>query len=175
MAVLPIVKYGDPLLRKKAELVTDIQAVADLLDDMFETMYVRDGMGLSANQVGLDMNFAIIDISHEEEDEYPRVIINPEIRESSGSDDLEEGCLSIPEIRASISRAAKVLLHYQEVTGDTRQEQFEGLLARVIQHEVDHLNGVFYIDHLTPAKRAMIDKRLAEIAATGTPSTGITL
>ena len=69
----------------------------------------------------------------------------------------------------------KVLLHYQDVTGDTRQEQFEGLLARVIQHEVDHLNGVFYIDHLTPAKRAMIDKRLAEIAATGTPSTGITL
>ena len=175
MAVLPIVKYGDPLLRKKAELVTDIQAVPDLLDDMFETMYEGDGMGLAANQVGLDMNFAIIDISREEEDEYPRVIINPEIRESSGGDDLEEGCLSIPEIRATISRAAKVLLHYQEVTGDTRQEQFEGLLARVIQHEVDHLNGVFYIDHLTPAKRAMIDKRLAEIAATGTPSTGITL
>ncbi|GAH54132.1 unnamed protein product, partial [marine sediment metagenome] len=72
MAVLPIVKYGDPLLRKKAEMVTDIQAVADLLDDMFETMYEREGMGLSANQVGLDMNFAIIDISHEEEDEYPR-------------------------------------------------------------------------------------------------------
>ena len=86
MAVLPIVKYGDPLLRKKAVLVTDIQAVPNLLDDMFETMYERDGMGLAANQVGLDMNFAIIDISHEEEDEYPRVIINPEIRESSGGD-----------------------------------------------------------------------------------------
>jgi len=175
MAVLPIVKYGDPLLRKKTELLTDVQAVPGLLEDMFETMYEEAGMGLAANQVGLDMNFAIIDISHEEEDEYPRVIVNPEIRESSGGDDLEEGCLSIPEIRATISRAEKVLLHYQNVTGDTRQEQFEGLLARVIQHEVDHLNGVFYIDHLTPAKRAMIGKRLAEIAATGTPSTGITL
>lgn len=175
MAVLPIVRYGDPILRKKTERVTDVQAIPDLLDDMFETMYEEGGMGLSANQVGLDMNFAIIDISHTEKDEYPRIIINPEIRESSGSDDMEEGCLSIPEIRGTISRAEKVFLHYQDVTGDTRQEQFEGLLARVIQHEVDHLNGVFYIDHLTPAKRAMIDKRLAEIAATGAPSTGITL
>ncbi len=175
MAVLPIVIYGDPILRKKTERVTDVQAVRDLLDDMFETMYERDGMGLSANQVGLDMNFAVIDISREEENEYPRIIINPEILESSGSNDREEGCLSIPEIRATISRADMVILHYQDVTGETHQEQFDGLLARVVQHEVDHLNGVFYIDHLTPAKRAMIDKRLAEIAETGAPSTGITL
>ncbi len=175
MAVLPIVIYGDPILRKKTERVTDVQAVRDLLDDMFETMYERDGMGLSSNQVGLDMNFAVIDISREEENEYPRIIINPEILESSGSNDREEGCLSIPEIRATISRADMVILYYQDVTGETHQEQFDGLLARVIQHEVDHLSGVFYIDHLTPAKRAMIDKRLAEIAETGAPSTGITL
>ncbi|UCH63078.1 MAG: peptide deformylase [Fidelibacterota bacterium] len=175
MAVLPIVKYGDPLLRKKAERVIDVQTVPGLLDDMFETMYEEAGMGLAANQVGLDMNFAIIDISHEDEGEFPHIIINPEILESSGSDDLEEGCLSIPEIRATISRPEEVLVEYQDPTGETHREQFNGLLARVIQHEVDHLNGVFYIDHLTPVKRAMINKRLAEIAETGAPSTGITL
>ncbi len=175
MAVLPIVKYGDPILRRKTELVTDVQAVPGLLDDMFETMYEEAGMGLAANQVGLDMNFAVIDISHEEDDESPRIIINPVILESSGSDDREEGCLSIPEIRATISRPEEVLVQYQDPTGETHQEQFDGLLARVIQHEVDHLNGVFYIDHLTPVKRSMIDKRLAEIAETGAPSTGITL
>ena len=175
MAVLPIVKYGDPLLRKKTELLTDVQAVPGLLEDMFETMYEEAGMGLAANQVGLDMNFAIIDISHEEEDECPRIIINPEILESFGSNDQEEGCLSIPKIRATISRPEEVLVQYQDLTGKTREERFNGLLARVVQHEVDHLNGVFYIDHLTPVKRSMIDKRLAEIAETGAPSTGITL
>ncbi len=175
MAVLPIVKYGDPILRRKTELVTDVQAVPGLLDDMFETMYEESGMGLSANQVGLDMNFAVIDISHEEEDESPRIIINPEILESFGSDDREEGCLSIPKIRATIPRPEEVLVQYQDLTGKTHEERFNGLLARVVQHEVDHLNGVFYVDHLTPVKRAMIDKRLAEIAETGAPSTGITL
>ncbi|MFC1543474.1 peptide deformylase [Candidatus Neomarinimicrobiota bacterium] len=175
MAHLPIVKYGDALLRKKMAAVFDIQTVQGLLDDMFDTMYEESGMGLAANQVGLDLNFAIIDITPEEADESPRIIINPEILESSGNDDQEEGCLSIPEIRATISRPETVLLRYQDLTGETHQERFNGLLARVIQHEVDHLNGVFYIDHLTPAKRALIDKRLVEIAETGMPSSGITL
>ena len=175
MAVLPIVKYGDPLLRKRLEHIAEVKTVLPLLDDMFETMYEEAGMGLAANQVGIDLNFAVIDISHAEEDEGPRVFINPEILESSGHFDMEEGCLSIPEIRATIPRPEKVRARYQDEQGTTREEWFDGLLARVIQHEVDHLNGVFYIDHLTPAKHALLDKRLVEIAETGAPTTGITL
>lgn len=175
MAVLPIVKYGDPILRTRTEHIADIQTVLPFIDDMFETMYEEAGMGLAANQVGLDMNFAVIDISHAEEEEGPRIVINPEILESSGHHDMEEGCLSIPEIRATIARPEKVHVRYQDEEGTTREEWFDGLLGRVIQHEVDHLNGVFYIDHLTPAKHALIDKRLVEIAETGAPTTGLTL
>ncbi|UCD37843.1 MAG: peptide deformylase [Fidelibacterota bacterium] len=175
MAVFPIVKYGDPLLRKHLKEITDIPEILKLVDDMFETMYEEAGMGLAANQVGIDMNFAVIDISHAEEDEYPRIFINPEILDSTGRDDMEEGCLSIPEIRATIPRPERVLVSYLDEKGDYHEEWFDGLLGRVIQHEVDHLNGVFYIDHLTPAKHAIIDKRLAEIAETGAPSTGIVL
>jgi peptide deformylase len=175
MAVMPIVKYGDPLLRKRTQKVTDIQSVQPLLEDMFETMYEEEGMGLAANQVGLDLNFAVIDITQTEEDDYPRVIVNPEILETSGGYEMEEGCLSIPEIRATISRPEKILVQYQDETGELHKEYVEGLLARVIQHEVDHLNGVYYIDHLTPTKLAILDKRLSEIAEKGVPSSGITL
>jgi len=175
MAVLPIVKYGDPILRKRVERVTDIQEVQDLADNMFETMYTEAGMGLSANQVGLDRNFAIIDLSHAQENELPRLFINPRILDSSGSFDMEEGCLSIPGIRATITRPERVRVRFQDESGEIYEEWFEGLLSRVIQHEVDHLNGVFYIDHLTPAKHAMIKNRLAEIAEKGAPSTAITL
>ncbi len=175
MAVLPVVKYGDSILRRQMAPVADIQEVLDLADDMFETMYEEAGMGLAANQVGLDMKFAVLDVSHEIEDEYHRIMINPEILETSGEHDMEEGCLSIPEIRATITRAERILVRYQDETGEIREKWFEGLLGRVIQHEVDHLGGVFYIDHLTPAKRALIEKRLVDIAETGAPTTGITL
>lgn len=175
MALLPVVKYGDPVLRKKTEPVENISEILDLLDDMFETMYEEGGMGLAANQVGLDMYFTVIDISHAEENETPRVFINMEVLESNGASDMEEGCLSVPDIRATVTRPEKVLLRYQDETGEVHEDQFEGLLSRVIQHEVDHLNGVFFTDHLTPAKRSMINKRLAEIAETGAPSTGIIL
>ena len=175
MAVMPIVKYGEPILRRKSKPVTELQSVINLLDDMFETMYEDAGMGLAANQVGENLNFAVIDISHAEENEFPRVFVNPEILSSRGSDEMEEGCLSIPEIRATIARAEQVLVRYQDENGSAHEEELDGLLARVIQHEVDHLSGVYYIDHLTPAKRAILDKRLSEIAETGAPSTGIIL
>ncbi|MFB0515807.1 MAG: peptide deformylase [Candidatus Neomarinimicrobiota bacterium] len=175
MAVLPIVKYGDPLLRKRLVFVADPRKVHDMVDDMLATMYAEEGMGLAANQVGLDLNFAVVDISHTEEDKGPRVLINPEILESTGSFEMEEGCLSIPKIRATITRPEKVRVRFQDETGETYEEWFDGLLGRVIQHEVDHLNGIFYTDHLTPAKHAMLEKRLAEIAEMGAPTTGITL
>ena len=175
MALLPVVKYGDPILRKKTAPVENIPGVLDLLDDMFETMYEEGGMGLAANQVGLDMHFAVIDITHEEEEEAPRVFINMKVLESNGTSDMEEGCLSIPDIRATVTRPEMILLRYQDEAGEVREDQFEGLLSRVIQHEVDHLNGIFFTDHLTPAKRSMIIKRLAEIAEMGAPTTGIVL
>lgn len=175
MALLPIVKYGDPILRKKTEPVSDPASVRQYIDDMLETMYEEAGMGLAANQVGLDMRFMVVDISHAVEDEEPRIFINAEIIGSEGEFEMEEGCLSVPEIRASFTRPEQIELRFTDENGDEQVESFNGLLSRVIQHEVDHLSGVFFTDHLTPAKRGLITKRLAEIAETGSPSTGIVL
>ncbi len=176
MAVLPVVKFGDPILRQKTEPVENIQDAIALVDDMFDTMYEEAGMGLAANQIGVSRNFMVVDISQaEEEDDRPRIIINSEIRETQGLAEMEEGCLSIPEIRATIPRPAEIILHYLDENGEAHEDLFDGLLARVIQHEVDHLNGVFFTDYLTPAKRSLINKRLSEIAETGAPTTGIIL
>ncbi len=175
MAVLPVVKFGDPILRKKTEQVTNIPDALDLVDDMFETMYEEAGMGLAANQIGVDLNFMVVDITSDDEEDLPRIIINPRIVETRELAEMEEGCLSIPEIRATITRPAEIVLNYLDENGDSHEDLFDGLLARVIQHEVDHLNGVFFTDYLTPAKRSLINKRLMEIAETGAPSTGIIL
>ncbi len=175
MAVLPVVKFGDPILREKTEQVTEIKEALELVDDMFETMYEEAGMGLAANQIGVDLNFMVVDITNDDEEDLPRIIINPRIVETRDTAEMEEGCLSIPEIRATITRPAQIMLNYMDENGDTHEDLFDGLLARVIQHEVDHLNGVFFTDYLTPAKRSLINKRLMEIAETGAPSTGIIL
>ncbi len=176
MVVFPVVKFGDPILRQKTEPVENIQDAMALVDDMFDTMYEEAGMGLAANQIGVGLNFMVVDISQgEEEDDRPRIIINSEILDTRGLAEIEEGCLSIPEIRATIPRPAEIVLRYLDENGEAHEDLFDGLLARVIQHEVDHLNGVFFTDYLTPAKRSLITKRLSEIAETGAPSTGIIL
>ena len=175
MSALTVVKYGDPILRKKTAPVANAADVEPYIEDMLETMYGEAGMGLAANQVSLDMNFMVVDISHVEEDEYARTFINPEITGKEGTSEMEEGCLSVPDIRAIIERAEKVRLRYQDEEGVEQESWFDGLMSRVIQHEVDHLNGILFTDYLTPAKRGLITKRLAEIADTGAPSTGIIL
>ncbi len=175
MALLSVVKYGDPILRKKTAPVTDPSSVLEYIDDMLETMYEEGGMGLAANQVGLDMKFMVVDIGHAVEDEAPRIFINAEIIGTEGEFDMEEGCLSVPEIRAMLTRPEQIELKFTDEEGNEQVETFNGLISRVIQHEVDHLNGVFFTDYLTPAKRSLITKRLAEIAETGSPSTGIVL
>lgn len=175
MALLSVVKYGNPILRKKTAPVTDPSSVLQYIDDMLETMYEEGGMGLAANQVGLDMKFMVVDIGHAVEDEEPRIFINAEIIGTEGEIDMEEGCLSVPEIRAVLTRPEQIDLKFMDEDGDEHVETFNGLISRVIQHEVDHLNGVFFTDYLTPAKRGLITKRLAEIAETGSPSTGIVL
>ena len=185
MALLPVVKYGDPILRKKVDTVTDFSKLETLIDDMFDTMYNSKGIGLAANQVGVSLAILVFDIGDYELDEdeinedfplsTPRVFINPTIIESIGECSIEEGCLSVPEIRAEVVRAETIVLQFEDLDKNTCSETFSGISARVLLHEIDHLNGRFFTDYLSKSKRVLIQKRLQEIALTGSPSTGIIL
>ena len=185
MAILPVVKYGDPILRKKVDEVTDFNQLEDFINDMFETMYNERGIGLAANQVGVNLAILVFDISDYQMDEEsdstdtfdpnPRIFINPKILESVGECSMEEGCLSVPEIRANVVRPETITLQYDDLDKNKCSEIFSGLSARVILHEIDHLNGKFFTDYLSTSKRMLIHKRLQEIALNGSPSTGIIL
>ena len=185
MALLPVVKYGDSILRKKVNKVTDFSQLNNLIEDMFDTMYYERGIGLAANQVGVNLAILVFDIGDNEFDDeeidddkltsHPRIFINPKIIETRGECSMEEGCLSVPEIRAEVVRAETIVLQYDDLSAESYSETFTGLSARVILHEIDHLNGKFFTDYLSKSKRMLIQKRLQEIALTGTPSTGIIL
>lgn len=164
MALMDIVQYGHPILRKKCEKVTDFDAVPKLIDDMFDTMYEEEGIGLAANQVGIDLNLMIIDVSHTEETDEIHTLINGEIIDSWGESIFEEGCLSIPEVRLEVKRPEFIKLKYQTINGDEKEDEFSGLLGRAIQHEIDHLNGVFIVDRVSPLVRMQVKKQLKEIA-----------
>ena len=163
MSVLEVVHYGDPILRKKCNSVKDFSKLESLLNDMFDTMYEENGIGLAANQVGFDMNLFIIDISGIEEDEKTRVFINGEIINSEGESWFEEGCLSIPDIRLNVKRPDIIKFKYQDEKGQEYEEDFDGLLARAIQHEVDHLNGVFIVDRVSKSEKMSVAKELKDI------------
>ncbi len=163
MSVLEVVHYGDPILRKKCNSVKDFSKLESLLNDMFDTMYEENGIGLAANQVGFDMNLFIIDISGIEEDEKTRVFINGEIINSEGESWFEEGCLSIPDIRLNVKRPDIIKFKYQDEKGREFEEDFDGLLARAIQHEVDHLNGVFIVDRVSKSEKMSVAKELKDI------------
>ena len=163
MPVLEVVHYGDPILRKKCNSVKDFSKLESLLNDMFDTMYEENGIGLAANQVGFDMNLFIIDISGIEEDEKTRVFINGEIINSEGESWFEEGCLSIPDIRLNVKRPDIIKFKYQDEKGQEFEEDFDGLLARAIQHEVDHLNGVFIVDRVSKSEKMSVAKELKDI------------
>ena len=163
MSVLEVVHYGDPILRKKCNSVKDFSKLESLLNDMFDTMYEENGIGLAANQVGFDMNLFIIDISGIEEDEKTRVFINGEIINSEGESWFEEGCLSIPDIRLNVKRPDIIKFKYQDEKGQEFEEEFDGLLARAIQHEVDHLNGVFIVDRVSKSEKMSVAKELKDI------------
>ena len=167
MAILPIIETPDPRLR---QVSTPVEAVTDelqtLIDDMFETMYAAPGIGLAAIQVGVPKRLLVIDLQEREDEEgkpvrEPRVFINPEILETS--DELQvyqEGCLSVPDQYADVERPVTVRARWQERDGAVRDEQLDGLLAICLQHEMDHLEGVLFIDHLSRLKREMVLKRL---------------
>lgn len=165
MAVLPIIQVPHDVLRQTAQPVASVtSATRQLLDDMAETMYDAPGIGLAANQIGALDRLIVMDCG---DDDAPELwqMINPEIMWSSEeTTKLEEGCLSIPGHNAEIIRPASVRARYMDVDGNMQEMEASGLLAACIQHEIDHLNGVMFIDHLSRLKRSMMWKRVLKSA-----------
>ncbi len=169
--ILSIIAYGDPRLKRRSEPVADPTSQAKFVEDLFETMYAASGVGLAAPQVGQNVRIFVVDggeLLEEEEGEgaeFKEVFINPEVLEEEGpSWGFEEGCLSIPGVRENVDRPEVVRLRYQDLEGNTHEAEFDGLRARIIQHEYDHLEGVLFTDHINPLKRQLLKKRLANIA-----------
>ena len=166
MAVLEVVNYGNPILRKVCEPVKDFTKLDAVVDDMFDSMYEAEGIGLAANQVGIDLNLFIIDITHTEESESTHTFINSSIIETGGDEELfQEGCLSLPGIALDVLRPEKVKLRYQTLDERWHEDEFEGLLARAIQHEMDHLNGTFIVDRVSVTEKIKYKKELIELTA----------
>ena len=164
MAVLEIVHYGDPILRKKCKSVKDLEDINSIISDMFDSMYEAEGIGLAANQVGLDMNLFIIDVTHTEEADETHIFINGSIVSKEGEDQVfQEGCLSMPGIALDVTRPEKVTLKYQTPDGEWHEDKFGGLLGRAIQHEMDHLNGVFIVDRVGEVERIKYQAELKEL------------
>lgn len=160
MSILKIRIIGDNVLREVATDVDEFdEKLIRLTEDMVQVMHDSDGIGLAAPQVGISKRILVTDISPIDKEAGPAVFINPEILESNGECTLEEGCLSIPEVRESVSRPEEILLKYQTVSGEARQETYDGWMARVLQHEIDHLNGILFVDYLSPVKRKLIARQ----------------
>ena len=159
MAILTILEYPDPRLRTKAQPVTVFDAeLKHFVTDMFETMYAAPGVGLAATQVDVHKQLLVADMS--ENSDQPLVLINPRIVEKDGVQVFQEGCLSFPGIYADVERALHVKVAAQDVEGHTIERDFEGPLAVCIQHEMDHLIGKVFVDHLSAFKRTLLLKRL---------------
>jgi len=169
MATRTIRTYPDPVLRNKTARVEKIDGSLDrLIQDMIETMHAAPGVGLAANQVGVPLQLAVIDLSGREnvEQRHPLfVIINPEILSLEGSIVEEEGCLSIPDYSEKVKRAAKVKVRAQDRTGKPFEIEAEGLLAKALQHEIDHLNGLLFVDRLSPLKKSIFKRRFKKTVA----------
>jgi peptide deformylase len=168
LAVLPIRKYGDDVLRKPAEPVTEFdESLQKLINDMVETMYAAPGVGLAANQVGISKRLMLIDLSVGKRPGELHVIINPEIIETQGEITDEEGCLSIPDFVEVVTRPERVKLRHIDRNGEEREMWGEGLMARAMCHEVDHLNGTLFVDRLRGLKRDRILKKIQKLAKAG--------
>ncbi len=164
MAKLPIITVPDQILRETAAPVENIdQSLKALIDDMFETMYEAPGIGLAAPQINVGRRLIVMDPARDEDEPAPLVMINPEILERS--DELrshEEGCLSIPEYTAEIERPQRVRVRYTDVEGQQHEADFMDLWSTLVQHEIDHLNGVLFIDYLSRLKRDMVVRKLTK-------------
>jgi len=169
--IFPIYVYGHPVLRKVAgNIEKDYKDLPQFIDDMFETMYVSDGIGLAAPQVGKSVGLFVIDAtSIEDEDpalkDFKKAFINPQILERSGEiTPFNEGCLSIPGIREDVSRESKIRISYYDSDFNFYDEWYDGILSRVIQHEYDHLDGILFTDHLAPLKKRLLRNKLNGIS-----------
>jgi peptide deformylase len=167
MSVLPIYLYGQPVLRKKARPVRAITPeVRETVDAMFATIRNAHGIGLAANQVGLLQRIIVVDISETEEGSGipPFALINPEVVDEDGKWTMEEGCLSIPEIRGDVERAEMVRVRYRDLNFEEMEVTAGGILGRVLLHEIDHINGVMFIDRLGPAVLKTLKGRLNKVS-----------
>ena len=168
MAILPIRKYGDEVLRNPATPIDTIDApLQKLIDDMIDTMYAAPGVGLAANQVGVSRQLMVIDLSVGKRSGECHVFINPEIIESEGEITEEEGCLSIPDFVEVVTRPERVKLRYLDRNGESREMWGEGLMARAMCHEIDHLQGTLFVDHLRGFKKDRILKKISKLAKSG--------
>lgn len=178
--ILPVVAYGNPILRKMCDDITpDYPALDKLIADMWETMYNSNGVGLAAPQINRGIRLFVVDteqivenFDEEDKKEYPneqpikQVFINAHIVEESGDEwPYNEGCLSIPKIREDVYRAAKVKLRYVDEDFKEHEKEFDGITARVILHEYDHIDGKLFIDYLKPIKKRLLQKKLNDISA----------
>ncbi len=160
MAVLEIRKYPEEILKKKAEAITDInEDLHRLIDDMVETMYKANGVGLAAPQVGVSKRLIVVDTSPREANQSLIVLINPEISDSEGEILSEEGCLSLPGFITRLKRKEKILVKGLDRKGKEIEVQAMGLLARALQHELDHLEGILLVDRISPLKRELFRRK----------------
>jgi peptide deformylase len=181
--ILPITQYGNPILRVRCKPVTEVtEELQALAGDMIETMIDANGVGLAAPQVGLDLRMAVVDVSHDPEcisylrvngqdaalaDIMPLVFLNPDLELLGPKEGMEEGCLSIEDIRASVSRKTEVRGRFELLDGQVLEIETDGLLARAIQHEVDHLNGILFIDRLSAGAKLGVRGKLKRLVREG--------
>ncbi|WP_435622981.1 peptide deformylase [Flagellimonas sp.] len=176
--ILPIVAYGDPVLRKKAkEINAEYPKLGELVSNMWDTMYNAHGVGLAAPQIGLPIRLFLVDTTPFSDDEdlspeeqkalngFKKVFINAKIEQEEGEEwDFNEGCLSIPEVREDVKRKPTITITYQDEDFKTYTETYDGLLARVIQHEYDHIEGILFTDKLSSLKKRLLKSRLDKIS-----------
>lgn len=169
--ILPIVAYGDPVLKREAEEIDqEYPFLKELIENMWETMYKAEGVGLAAPQIGKSIRLFIVDASPFEEDEpslknFKKVFINPIILEEEGKEwSFNEGCLSIPSIREEVNRKPQITIEYYDENFNLKEEVYEGLAARVIQHEYDHIEGILFTDHINPLKKRLLKSKLNNIS-----------
>jgi peptide deformylase len=176
--ILNIVGYGCPVLKKVAEPIDkDYPKLQELIDDMFETMYHADGVGLAAPQINLPIQLVTIGYRPYDEatdtfgEKVERVFINPQILEEKGEKTyFNEGCLSIPEIHEDVLRPESVVVKYFDRNFEEHTEELTGMLARIAQHEIDHLNGVVFVDHLSPIRKTLLKRKLNDVVGGKVPT-----
>ncbi len=168
MSILQIVKYGNPNLTKKAEEIKNIDKdIERLAQNMVQTMYAAPGIGLAAPQVNESKRLITVDLSVGENSQNLIILINPELISQEGKLIFEEGCLSVPDINEKVARPSRIIIRGIDLKGNEKTVEAEGLLARVLCHEIDHINGKLFIDHLSLLKKSLIKKKLKKAVQTG--------